>query len=378
MNSIRRLSHEGLTGGQIKSHQVIKFENWIEIYTDGAPDSPSEVIHRQQRGTAWLLVLNNIVFAGVVALLGCADIVAGNTTNIESSSASFAVKTTLDQFPSHTEAERELEKILQGSDIDLALVSWLVAADIPEFKDMTGDAYFKQLDAMTDQVRQDIAKMQKVAVARGENLDSAKTRCAIFCNAIIKLRFAYTEEFRQENVTPAMMKALYAEPNNICLAGLLRTKRGSCVSMPVIYLVMGQRLGMPVHLVTIGKHYFIRWEETGYRMNIEPTIVEKVSVSPDDSVYLEIEGVTREQLSGSDLRNLTSREVVGNLLFARSGYWATKGQKYVLQQRRDLSLARQLAPDDQGIKKTYEAVFKNVGDKPKPAASESNSKGNAL
>ena len=208
--------------------------------------------------------------------------------------------------------------------------------------------------------------------------ESGTSMSAAGVSGTLALMQQFFEQAMNVTNSPAMMKALYAEPNNICLAGLLRTKRGSCVSMPVIYLVMGQRLGMPVHLVTIGKHYFIRWEETGYRMNIEPTIVEKVSVSPDDSVYLEIEGVTREQLSGSDLRNLTSREVVGNLLFARSGYWATKGQKYVLQQRRDLSLARQLAPDDQGIKKTYEAVFKNVGDKPKPAASESNSKGNAL
>lgn len=48
-------------------------------------------------------------------------------------------------------------------------------------------------------------------------------------------------------------------------------------------------------------------------MNIETTIVEKVSVTPDDSVYLEVEGLTREQLKGSDLRNLPRREVVANL-----------------------------------------------------------------
>jgi hypothetical protein len=127
-------------------------------------------------------------------------------------------------------------------------------------------------------------------------------------------------------------------------------------------------LGMPVHLVTIGKHYFIRWEEPGYRMNIEPTIVERVSVSPDDTVYLETEGVTREQLRGSDLRNLTHREVVGNLLFARSAYWATKGPEYADRQHRDLARARQLAPDDVGIKETYEAVINRAGRKPAPVS----------
>ncbi len=257
-----------------------------------------------------------------------------------------------------TNAGRELVGLLRvdAAPIDLASVNWLIATDIPEFKDLAREDYFKQLESLTEKVRSDMARMQKVAVARGESLQDANTRCAIFCNAIIKLKFAYAEAFRRENITPALLKSLYADPNNICLAGLLRTRRGSCVSMPLIYLVIGQRLEMPVHLVAIGRHYFIRWEEPGYRMNIEPTIVDKVSVTPDDSVYLEIEGMTPEQLTGSDLRNLSSREVVGHLLFARSAYWATKGPDFSSRQRHDLSQAWQLAPDDQAIKKSHEAI----------------------
>lgn len=287
-----------------------------------------------------------------------------------------SAESTIDQFQPQTGSERELQKLLCGKDdqIDLALVNWLIAVDIPEFQDLTRQDYFKQLDAMIEQVRQEVARMQQVAVARGESLKDANTRCAIFCNAIIKLRLAYAEAFRQENVTPALLRSLYVDPNNICLAGLLRTRRGSCVSMPLIYLVIGQRLGVPVHLVAIGRHYFIRWEEQGYRMNIEPTIVDSVSVTPDDSVYMEIEGLSREQLTGSDLRNLTRREVVGHLLFARSAYWATKGQEHSSQQRYDLSRARQLAPDDQAISKSYEAVFNRVGIKQPPTSIKSQPK----
>ncbi len=264
------------------------------------------------------------------------------------------------------QADRDLERLLrdQGAELDLAEANWLVAAGIPEFRTLTRGSYLKALDDLTEQVRQEMARMQKVAAGRGEDLNSPKTRCAIFCNAIIKLQFAYKEEFRQEKVTPTLLKSLYADPDNFCLAGLLRTRRGSCVSMPLIYLVIGQRLGMPVHLVSIGRHYFIRWEEPGFRMNIEPTIVDRVSVTPDDSVYLEIEGLTREQVRGSDLRNLTSREVVGHLLLARSGYWATKGPNHLAQQRHDLALARELAPDDAGIQRSHAAVFKRGSSKP--------------
>ncbi len=304
---------------------------------------------------------------GAVIMSVCAIAVGGTSSGDQSQAvASLSNAVIASPFTGEREsvmqADRDLEPLLHAkdADVDLAEANWLVAADIPEFRTLTRDDYFKELDVVTEQVRQEISRMQEVAAGRGENLNSPKTRCAIFCNAIIKLRFAYKEEFRQEKVTPALLKSLYADPDNICLAGLLRTRRGSCVSMPLIYLVIGQRLGMPVHLVSIGRHYFIRWEEPGFRINIEPTIVDRVSVTPDDSVYLEIEGITREQVQGSDLRNLTRREVVGHLLLARSGYWAAKGSNHSGQQRRDLTLARKLAPEDEGIARSYAAAFKRV------------------
>ena len=268
----------------------------------------------------------------------------------------------LSQFLPDTDAERELEKMLRGKDedIDLALANWLIAADIPEFHDLTRQAYFAQLEAMTEQVRGDMARMQASGYG-GTDPDDPKTRCQRFCSAIIGLQFAYAEEFREENLMPAQMKALYADPDYISLAGLLRTRRGSCVSMPLIYLVIGQRLGMPVHLVVIGKHFFVRWEEPRFRVNIETTSVNKIAWTPDDSVYLDIEGMARDRLKGSDLRNLNNREVVGELFFTRMSYWHTKGGKCEAQSLRDLACARHLAPDDPIIERTYQAVFNHYG-----------------
>jgi hypothetical protein len=100
-------------------------------------------------------------------------------------------------------------------------------------------------------------------------------------------------------------------------------------------------------------------------MNIEPTITEKIAMTPDDSVYLDIEGMTRAQVSGNQMRNLTNREVMGNLFYTRSAYWATKGPEHMAQQRSDLARARHLAPDDPAIKTTQQAVFNSYGIKPK-------------
>ena len=270
------------------------------------------------------------------------------------------------QFAPRTDAERELENMLHGKDehIDLALANWLIVADLPQFTNLTRKAYFKTLDEMTQQVRDNMARMETLARSRGKNLKDPYTRFGIFGDSILKLRFAYTEQFSYENLTPPQMQGLYRDANNIFLAGLLRTGRGSCVSMPLIYLVIGERLGMPVHLVTVGKHCFIRWEEPGYRMNIETTIVNKLHFTPDDTVYTDVEGLKPAELVGNQMRNLTRREVVANLFFARYAHWGTYRGEYETQSCMDISRARHLAPDDPGIKATQEAIFNAYGIKP--------------
>jgi len=276
-----------------------------------------------------------------------------------------SVNSEFGQLQPCTEPEQELNQMLRGKDggIDLTLANWLVAADIPEFRGVSREAYFAQLDAMTEHVRQDMEGMQR-AGWHGTNPNDPDTRCCRFCSAIIRLRLTYSEEFRQEDLTVAQTKALYSDANNIFLAGLLRSRHGSCVSMPLIYLVIGRRLGLPVHLVTVGKHCFIRWEQPGYRMNIEPTITEKIAMTPDDSVYLDVEKITGDHLSGNQLRNLTAREVVAELFFARAGYWIAKGAKYYDQLCADVSRAHQLSPDDPGIRGLYQDVFRSRGATP--------------
>ncbi len=277
----------------------------------------------------------------------------------------------LDQIPPHTKAERELERMLQGNgkDFDLSLANWLIAADIPEFASMGRQSYFARLDAMTDQVKREMAAIQQTGWS-GADPKVSGWRCRLFCNAMIRLRFAYAAEFRVENLNPAQSKALYAAPDNIFLAGLLRTKRGSCVSMPLVYLVIGRRLDFPVYLVAIGRHYFIRWQEPGYRMDIETTDTDKVCDTPDDSVYLQIEGKTRARLRGNELRNLTDREVVGELYFTRMSYWHTKGEKYEAQSRGDLAQAHSLAPDDPAIEAAFCAILKGKNAKPQYVSTE--------
>ncbi len=183
------------------------------------------------------------------------------------------------------------------------------------------------------------------------SMDDPANRAYIFASGVIGLGIDYREEFQRVELTSAESRALYLDANNIFVAGLLRTGRGTCVSMPMLYLLIGQRADFPVHFVTVGKHCFIRWEEPGYRMNFETTIVQSVSMTPDDDVYLESEGLTRQDIAGTNaLRNFTPREVIGALFFTRACHLFVHGPEHMDAIARDGHRAVRLIPDSGNVR----------------------------
>lgn len=222
------------------------------------------------------------------------------------------------EFPAETEAEKELEAMLAGPEdkIDLALANWLVIADLPPYKDLTRDQYFAMLDETTNRVRGMIEQARRHPLMAGDLSDPARL-AHVFCSAMIALGIDYADEFKVYTEGPGDALPLYRDTDNVFIAGLLKTRKGSCVSMPMLYLVIGKRLDLPVHLVNVGQHTFIRWEQPGYRMNIETTIVRQVAMTPDEDNFLEVEHLTREELEGTnDLKNMSKRNVIASLLHA--------------------------------------------------------------
>jgi hypothetical protein len=64
----------------------------------------------------------------------------------------------------------------------------------------------------------------------------------------------------------------FARADHVFLSGLLGPeRRGTCSSMPVLYVAVGRRLGYPLKLVTTKGHLFVRWDGAGERFNLEVT-----------------------------------------------------------------------------------------------------------
>jgi hypothetical protein len=109
------------------------------------------------------------------------------------------------------------------------------------------------------------------------------------------------------------------DSRDLFLHGILSGHGGTCVTMPVLYIAIGRRLGYPLYLVRAKEHFFARWEEPdGERFNIECT---SPGFRPLDDEYYHHrpKPLTAEDFrAGNFLRNLRPREELAEFLCQRA------------------------------------------------------------
>lgn len=105
--------------------------------------------------------------------------------------------------------------------------------------------------------------------------------------------------------------------SNKTLSGILDTKKGTCSTMPLLFLVLAQKLGWPVYPVLLPNHFFVRYiiPPSG-KYNLEVT--SDGDIFHDDDYYIKNKffNITQRGInSGSYLRTLTNKEFL-TILFS--------------------------------------------------------------
>ncbi|MCG3206390.1 MAG: hypothetical protein KCHDKBKB_03126 [Elusimicrobia bacterium] len=211
---------------------------------------------------------------------------------------------------------------LPENELDVGRVALNLAREF--YPDLNVSAYSKQIDRLAGRVHKIV----------GDSQDPDKRIDAL--NAVL---------FQQERFDydlPALADGRH-EPG--FLNHLLDTKQGNCLSLPVLYMAIAQRLGYPIYPVSAPSHSFLRYvqPDSSY-CNIEAT---SNGDSYGDDVYAESFSLTEKSLkTGGYLRTLSYREFLACLLQKNANVYAKKGQteKAVFYLEKALSLDP-LAPD---------------------------------
>jgi regulator of sirC expression with transglutaminase-like and TPR domain len=61
------------------------------------------------------------------------------------------------------------------------------------------------------------------------------------------------------------------KPKNGLISNYLKTRRGNCVSMPILLLILGEKLGLDMSLSTVPFHLFVQLKDQGNVFNVEAT-----------------------------------------------------------------------------------------------------------
>ena len=145
------------------------------------------------------------------------------------------------------------------------------------------------------------------------------------------------------------------------LSGLLMNqvidkKRGTCLSLSILYLALGQHLNLPFYGVHVPGHFFVRYDDGKERINIETT--RQGETLPDD-YYLQTYFYGQKNQS-QYLKNLDDREVV-------AVYLSNLGNQYKLKGLYDraidiLGYALDLAPDSPAIVTNLGNAYERKGE----------------
>ncbi len=126
------------------------------------------------------------------------------------------------------------------------------------------------------------------------------------------------------------------ELNNRFINGYITTKKGSCITMPLLYVILGERLNWPIYPVLTPKHFFLRYipekQIPGFQKNIEAT--NGGSYVSDEQYQEDFQIPEKAIKNGVYLRTLTKKEYLASLLLINAVQHIEndnieKGKKYL-------------------------------------------------
>jgi tetratricopeptide (TPR) repeat protein len=180
-----------------------------------------------------------------------------------------------------------LDEVLRLPDehIDLATAA-LIASEY--WSDMVhGRRYLEQLDAMA---------LEILSRLRAQRLQPNTFQAIPVINQYL------FEELGFKTISHAN------DPNDLFLHSVMDRRQGYCLSLSVLYLALGERLGLDLHGVVVPGHFFVRYDTGRVRYNIETT---SNGVSPPDEHYIAKFKVPQDGRNSIYLKNLNKRQTLG-------------------------------------------------------------------
>lgn len=149
-----------------------------------------------------------------------------------------------------------------------------------------------------------------------ERIDTMAKRTAMLTNNSIepkrRIEAINTVFFEEQRFAYDMDDIRGRRLENRFLWPTLLRRKGGCLTLPLLWYAIADRLGMPVFAVEAPQHTFIRYDDGTTKINIEVT---SGGHPARDEYYIQTFSITEAAIkSGSLLRSLSKREYLAELI----------------------------------------------------------------
>jgi hypothetical protein len=206
----------------------------------------------------------------------------------------FALSIFLNAFASDFKQPATLKELLalppaDLEKVDLARMNLLCAEGLPGAENLKIDDTLATLDSWAQHVKSETDRnFHHFRETPTDFNNSVSYYRALLLITVVQQDFNihYNPAHITTPEAPEPDDSFFVDSKDLFLHGLISSRAmGTCISMPVFYVAIGQRLGYPMKLVTAKDHLFARWESADgkERFNIEAT--GQGLSTPDDDFY---------------------------------------------------------------------------------------------
>ena len=142
--------------------------------------------------------------------------------------------------------------------------------------------------------------------------------------------------------------------SNKFINGYLSTKKGSCITLPMMYVIFAERLGFPIYASRLPYHFFVRYiseeQNSKFQENVEAT---NGGSYVSDKEYKRNFLVPDKALkNGVYLRTLTKKQYIASLLLTNANEW---------MMRKNLEKAKYYLMLSMKYDSTFSSAYMNYG-----------------
>jgi len=158
---------------------------------------------------------------------------------------------------------------------DIALMNLLCAQGLPGAEELSIDECLATLDQWAQHVKSETDRnFHQFRESPGSFENSEGYFRMLMMAAVVYEDFGvrYNPQLISTPGQDSADNHFFADSRDVLIHGLLGPQhRGTCSSMPVLYIAVGRRLGYPLKLVTTREHLFLRWDDAADRFDLEGT-----------------------------------------------------------------------------------------------------------